>query len=87
MTSTLKTAVFTAFAAIAALSPLVAGTDAMAGGRGKDHYVQEYYFSQPMNGKEGFEGAYFCSYVKQPVEVPLGNGKTKRVWKLTQVCQ
>jgi hypothetical protein len=39
-----------------------------------------------MNGKQGFEGAYYCSYIKQPVEVRLPGGRTKKVWKLTQTC-
>jgi hypothetical protein len=86
MTRSLKTAV-SAFAAIAAFAPLLAASDAMAGGRGKDYYVQEYYFDRAMNGKEGFAGAYFCSYIKQPVKLRKGRGRSKRMWKLTQVCQ
>jgi hypothetical protein len=81
--SLLKT---TAIAALAALGALSAGTAAEAGGRGKDYFSQDYFFNQPMNGKQGFEGAYYCSYVKQPVEVNLPNGQRKKVWKLTQTC-
>jgi hypothetical protein len=84
--SKFKTAAVAALVA-AALAPVLAGTKAEAGGRAKDHFVQEYYFDQPMNGKQGFEGAYYCSYIKQPVEVPLSSGGTKKIWKLTQVCQ
>jgi hypothetical protein len=85
--TSLKTTAFAALATAAALAPLLAGTAAEAGGRGKDYLVQEYFFNEPMNGKQGFEGAFYCSYIKQPVEVPLPNGGTKKVWKLTQVCQ
>jgi hypothetical protein len=83
----LKTTAFAALAGAAALAPLLGVTPAEAGGHGKDYYVQEYFFSKPMNGKEGFEGAYFCSYIKQPVEVSLPGGGKKKIWKLTQVCQ
>lgn len=76
----------TATIALAALGALSAVSAAEAGGRGKDIYSQDYFFAQPMNGKQGFEGAYYCSYVKQPVEVNLPNGRTKKVWKLTQTC-
>jgi hypothetical protein len=85
--STLKTTAFGALLAAAALAPVLAGTEAEAGGRAKEHFVQEYFFNQPMNGKEGFEGAYYCSYVKQKVTFDLPNGQKKEVWKLTQVCQ
>jgi hypothetical protein len=81
--SLLKT---TATAALVALGALSAATAAEAGGKGKDIYSQDYFFAQPMNGKQGFEGAYYCSYVKQPIEVYLPNGKKKKVWKLTQTC-
>jgi hypothetical protein len=82
--SLLKT---TAYAALAVSATLGAVSSAEAGGKGKEYFSQDYYFNQPMNGKQGFEGAYYCSYVKQPVEVYLPNGQKKKVWKLTQSCQ
>lgn len=81
--SMLKSAACAALAATAALSVVSA---AEAGGRGKDIYSQDYFFNQAMNGKQGFEGAYYCSYVKQPVMVSLPNGQKKKLWKLTQTC-
>ena len=75
-----------ACAFVAFSATLVAMTAAEAGGRGKDVYSQDYFFNQAMNGKQGFEGAYYCSYVKQPVEVALPNGQKKKLWKLTQTC-
>ena len=86
MTHALKTTAYAVLVAAAAVAPLFAGTAAEAG-RGKEHFVQEYFFAQPMNGKEGFEGAYYCSYMKQKVMVTTPTGEKKEVWKLTQVCQ
>ena len=82
--SMLKAAAYAALAATATFSVVAA---AQAGGRGKDIYSQDYFFNQAMNGKQGFEGgAYYCSYVKQPVEVVLPSGQKKKLWKLTQTC-
>jgi hypothetical protein len=80
--SLLKT---TAYAAFVAASAIAVTTTAEAG-HGKEVFTQEYLFPHAMNGKQGFEGAYYCSYIKQPVEVALPNGQKKKVWKLTQMC-
>lgn len=81
--SFVRTALFAATAAVA-LSPLAAG-GALARG-GKEYFSQTYQFDRPMNGYQGFSGAYHCSYVKTPKTV-CHAGKCKRVWELLQTCQ
>lgn len=83
--STLRISVFAAFAAVATLAPLVAGGAAEAKG-GKDYYSETYTFNRPMNGYQGFSGAYHCSYIKTPKTVCV-SGKCKKVWELLQTCQ
>ncbi len=85
MTRSLRIAAFSAFASIAALTPFLAIDGAQAKG-GKDYYAQTYQFNRPMNGYEGFSGAYHCSYVKTPKTV-CAAGKCKKVWELLQTCQ
>jgi hypothetical protein len=85
--SKLSFAVCLALAGSATLASLVVGSDAYAGGRGKDFYSQTYQFDRPMNGYEGFSGAYHCSYVKVPKKVCTASGTCKTVWELTQTCQ
>lgn len=75
-----------ALAATATLASFWGGSDAYAGGRGKDFYSETYRFDRPMNGYEGFSGAYHCSYVKVPKKVCTAAG-CKTVWELTQTCQ
>lgn len=82
--SFVRTATFAAVAAAVALSPLAAG-GALARG-GKEYFAQTYQFDRPMNGYQGFSGAYHCSYVKTPKTVCYA-GKCKRVWELLQTCQ
>jgi hypothetical protein len=84
--SILKTTAIAATIAVGALAPLLAGTKAEAG-HGKDFYSKEYTFDKPMNGYQGFSGAYYCSYVKQPKDVCTPNGQCKRIWTLVQSCQ
>ncbi len=82
----LRTTAFAALAAAAVLAPLVSGTDANAKG-GKEYFQETYQFDKPMNGYQGFSGAYHCSYVKTPKNVCNSAGKCKRVWELLQTCQ
>ncbi len=84
MTRTLRTTAFVALAAAAALAPLASG--ALAKG-GKEYFSQSYVFDKPMNGYEGFSGAYHCSYVKTPKTVCNSAGQCKKVWELLQTCQ
>lgn len=83
--TTLKTFTVTIALAVAALSPLLAGSSAEAKSS-KEHFVEQYRFDKPMNGVQGFAGAYYCSYVKQPVEECNSQGQCKTVWILTQTC-
>lgn len=84
MTVTLRKTALTALAAAAALAPLASG--ALAKG-GKEYFSQSYVFDKPMNGYEGFSGAYHCSYVKTPKTVCNSAGQCKKVWELLQTCQ
>lgn len=86
MTTTFRNTAFAALAAAAVLAPLVAGGDAQAKG-GKEYFAETYQFDKPMNGYQGFSGAYHCSYVKTPKTVCNTAGKCKRVWELLQTCQ
>lgn len=74
-----------AVAAIAMVGTLTVSDDAEARG-GKEYYSQTYQFDQPMDGYEGFSGAYHCSYVRTPKKV-CKNGKCKKIWELLQTCQ
>lgn len=73
-------------AAVAFVAGLAVTTCADARG-GKDYYAETYQFDRPMNGYQGFSGAYHCSYIKTPKEVCSATGKCKRVWELLQTCQ
>jgi hypothetical protein len=84
MTLTLRTTAFAALAAVAALAPLATGAAAKGG---KEYFSQSYTFDRPMNGYEGFSGAYHCSYVKTPRTVCNKAGQCKKVWELLQTCQ
>lgn len=75
----------TVVAAIATLGALGFATDADARG-GKEYFQQTYQFDRPMDGYQGFAGAYHCSYVRTPKQV-CHKGKCKRVWELLQTCQ
>jgi len=86
MTRVLRATAFSALAVMSGLAPLAAGGDAEAKG-GKDYYSQTYQFDRPMNGYQGFSGAYHCSYVKTPKTVCNAAGKCKKVWELLQTCQ
>jgi hypothetical protein len=78
---------FTAFAALAAAVAL-APTIGTAHAKGaKEYFAETYRFDKPMNGYEGFSGAYHCSYVKTPKTVCNAGGKCKKVWELLQTCQ
>ena len=46
----------------------VLSTGALAKG-GKEFYVQDYQFDQPMKGYEGQAGNYYCSYQRLPNRV------------------
>lgn len=80
-----RTSALAVLAAAALLFPLIASSDADAKG-GKEYFAQTYQFDKPMNGYQGFSGAYHCSYVKTPKTVCVA-GKCKRVWELLQTCQ
>lgn len=86
MTRILRATAFSALAVMSGLAPIAAGGDAEAKG-GKDYYSQTYQFDRPMNGYQGFSGAYHCSYVKTPKTVCNAAGKCKKVWELLQTCQ
>lgn len=84
--SMIRTAAVAAVAVFATAATLLAGSDAFARG-GKEYFQQTYQFDRPMNGYQGFSGAYHCSYVKTPKNVCDGQGRCKRVWELLQTCQ
>ncbi|MCC7253928.1 hypothetical protein [Hyphomicrobium sp.] len=86
MTLTLRTTALAALAAVAALAPLASGGDAHARG-GKEFFSNTYQFDRPMNGYQGFSGAYHCSYIKTPKTVCNKAGQCKRIWELLQTCQ
>jgi hypothetical protein len=88
MEAPMTNARFIAFAALAAalVTPLVSSGDANAKG-GKEYFQETYQFNKPMNGYQGFSGAYHCSYVKTPKTVCNASGQCKRVWELLQTCQ
>ena len=75
----------TAFAAVAIVGLPALSGDAHARG-GKEYFQQTYRFDRPMDGYQGFAGAYHCSYVRTPKQV-CHKGKCKRVWELLQTCQ
>jgi hypothetical protein len=86
MSRTLRTTAFAALAAMSVLAPLAVGGDAEAKG-GKEYFSETYQFDRPMNGYQGFSGAYHCSYVRTPKTVCSAAGKCKKVWELLQTCQ
>jgi len=72
------------------LAGLLTATAVHARG-GKEFYVQDYQFDQPMSGYEGQAGNYYCSYQRLPNRVcsydSSGNEKCKVVgWTLRQHC-
>lgn len=84
--SVLKSIVLAGLTAGAAFAPvLLLASNADAHG-GKEYFAETYRFSKPMNGYEGFQGAYHCSYMKVPKTV-CQNGRCTRIWELTQTCQ
>lgn len=86
--SMLKTASFTFLLVVAALVPLFAGTAAQAKG-GKDVFIQDYTFKQPMNGVSGAQGGYYCDYQRLPNRQCDASGNNCRIvsWTLRQMCQ
>jgi hypothetical protein len=81
-----KTALFAALPiAIAALVSLTAGAQARGG---KEHFVQDYTFKQPMNGFSGRQGNYYCDFVKLPNRQCDVSGNNCRIvsWTLRQTC-
>jgi hypothetical protein len=85
MTRLTRTAGHALAAVLAALS--MAAT-AEAGGRGKDYFVQDYQFKQPMNGFSGHQGNYYCDFVKLPNRKCDANGNNCKIvsWTLRQTC-
>ena len=69
--------------ALLSLTPVV-----IAGGRGKDFYVEEYQFKKPMNGYTGRQGNYWCDYVKVPNRKCDSKGNNCKIvsWTLRQTC-
>jgi hypothetical protein len=64
---------------------------AFAKGGGKEFYVQDYQFNQPMSGYEGRAGNYYCSYQRLPNRVCTvdANGNERcqiKGWTLRQHC-
>lgn len=86
--TSLKTIALATLLAAAAIVPMLAGTAAQAGGRGKEYFSETYRFSKPMNGVEGRSGDYYCSYVKTPVRKCDANGNNCKIvaWELEQHC-
>ena len=85
MTRTVRNAAL-ALAALAA--PIAMTAAAEAGGRSKEHFVQDYTFKKPMNGYSGRQGEYYCDYIKLPNRVCDANGNNCRIasWTLRQTC-
>lgn len=86
--SSLKTLALTIAVGAISLTTLLGGSPAEAG-KGKGGVtIQEYTFSQPMNGFEGHEGGGYCSFQKIPVTKCNAAGQCKVVsWTLRQICQ
>ena len=78
----------TALALAAVLVPLSMTASAEAGGRGKDYFVQDYQFKQPMNGFSGHQGNYYCDFMKLPNRKCDANGNNCKIvsWTLRQTC-
>ncbi len=84
--TTLRITALALLATAVSVSGLVSAPEAQARGA-KEYFQQTYQFDRPMNGYQGFSGAYHCSYVKTPKTVCTAKGKCKRVWELLQTCQ
>lgn len=82
----LKLVALSTVAALALTSTMLTSTDAAAKGA-KEYFQETYRFDRPMNGYEGFAGAFHCSYVKTPKTVCNRKGQCKRIWELLQTCQ
>jgi hypothetical protein len=89
MTTRIHFALSAALAA-ASVATLATATTAEAG-RGKEFFVQDYKFSQPMHGYSGHSGNYYCDYQRLPDRrcvVVNGVEKCKIVgWTLREMCQ
>ena len=88
MTKQLSKTVILCGAALAVAGTL--STGALAKG-GKEFYVEDYQFDQPMKGYEGQAGNYYCSYQRLPNRVCTtdSNGNEKcqvKGWTLRQYC-
>ncbi|MCZ7594721.1 MAG: hypothetical protein M5U16_07225 [Hyphomicrobium sp.] len=69
----------------------VSAVSAAAFARGKEYFVQDYQFDQPMSGYEGKAGNYYCSYQRLPNRVCTidSNGNERcqiKGWTLRQHC-
>jgi len=84
MTRSIRTAGLVLAAALASLSA-IATAEARGG---KEHFVQDYIFKQPMNGFSGRQGNYYCDYVKLPNRQCDANGNHCKIvsWTLRQTC-
>lgn len=84
MTRTIRNAAL-ALAAVLVPLTLVSGAEARGG---KEHFVQDYTFKQPMNGFSGRQGNYYCDYVKLPNRQCDANGNNCKIisWTLRQTC-
>lgn len=85
-----KTGILCGAVLASGLAGLLSTTAAEARG-GKEYFVQDYQFDQPMSGYEGQAGSYYCSYQRLPNRVCAydsnGNEKCKVVgWTLRQHC-
>lgn len=84
----MKTMLQTALLAFVFVSAVSAAAFARGG---KEYFVQDYQFDQPMSGYEGKAGNYYCSYQRLPNRVCTtdsnGNEHCKiKGWTLRQHC-
>ena len=77
-----------AFATISGASLLTA-TNAAAGGKGRELYLETYTFKKPMHGYSGHSGNYYCDYQRLPNRKCDANGQNCKIvsWTLQEICQ
>ncbi len=92
MTMISKTFSFAAAIATVAGAALIPGSAALAGGKGKDVFVQDYTFAKPMHGFSGHAaGGYYCDYQRLPNrKCSVDKGGNERCvivsWTLREMC-
>lgn len=77
-----------AFAAFAG-STVLASSDANAGSRGRQLYLETYTFSKPMHGYSGHAGNQYCDYQRLPQRKCDASGQNCKIvaWTLQEICQ